>query len=223
LKGKKRLSIRILIADDHSIVRDGLKALVANEPGLEVIAEASNGLEAIHLVEEHAPDIVVMDVAMPDLNGIEATRQLVANDPTIKIIALSMHSDRRFVIEMLRAGAMGFMLKDSAFEELLDAIKKVHRGRAFLSSSIMDVVVADYVRNLAGTDSPAYTRLSDRERQVLKLLAEGKTIKEIGFILEVSAKTVETHRLNIRDKLGISSLAELTKFAIREGITTLDL
>jgi len=217
------LNIRILIADDHSIVRDGLKALVEKEPGLEVVAEATNGLEAIGLVEKLAPDIVIMDVAMPDLNGIEATRQLTSKDSTIKIIALSMHSDRRFVIEMLRAGAMGFMLKDSAFEELVEAIKSVYRGRAFLSSSIVDVVVTDYVRNLAGTDSPAYTQLSDRERQVLKLLAEGKTIKEIAYILEVSAKTVETHRLNIRDKLGISSLAELTKFAIREGITTLDI
>ena len=217
------MNIRILIADDHNIVRDGLKALVEKEPGLEVVAEATNGLEAIELVEKLAPDIVIMDVAMPDLNGIEATRQLTSKDSTIKIIALSMHSDRRFVIEMLRAGAMGFMLKDSAFEELVEAIKNVHRGRAFLSSSIVDVVVTDYVRNLAGTDSPAYTQLSDRERQVLKLLAEGKTIKEIAYILEVSAKTVETHRLNIRDKLGISSLAELTKFAIREGITTLDI
>ncbi len=217
------MNIRILIADDHNIVRDGLKALVEKEPGLEVVAEATNGLEAIELVEKLAPDIVIMDVAMPDLNGIEATRQLTSKDSTIKIIALSMHSDRRFVIEMLRAGAMGFMLKDSAFEELVEAIKNVHRGRAFLSSSIVDVVVTDYVRNLAGTDSPAYTQLSNRERQVLKLLAEGKTIKEIAYILEVSAKTVETHRLNIRDKLGISSLAELTKFAIREGITTLDI
>ncbi len=217
------MNIRILIADDHSIVRDGLKALVEKEEGLEVVAEASNGLEAIRLVQKFAPDIVVMDVAMPDLNGIEATRQLTANDPSVKIIALSMHSDRRFVIEMLRAGAMGFMLKDSAFEELVDAIKNIYKGRTFLSSSIMDVVVTDYVRNLAGTDSPAYNQLSDRERQVLKLLAEGKTVKEIGYILDVSAKTVETHRLNIRDKLGISSLAELTKFAIREGITTLDL
>ena len=217
------MNIRILIADDHSIVREGLKALVEKEPGIEVIAEATNGFEALDLVKKHAPDIVIMDVAMPDLNGIEATRQLTARDPSIKIIALSMHSDRRFVIEMLRAGAMAFMLKDSAFEELVVAIRNVHKGRTFLSSAIMDVVVTDYVRNLGGTDSPAYSQLSDRERQVLKLLAEGKSVKEIGYTLDVSAKTVETHRLNIRDKLGISSLAELTKFAIREGITTLDL
>lgn len=216
------MKITIILADDHSIVRDGLKALVEKEDSLEVVGEARNGLEAIQLVRERRPDIVVMDVAMPDLNGIEATRQLTAEKADVKIIALSMHSDRRFVIEMLRAGAMGFVLKHSAFEELVLAIKNVYSGRTFLSASIVDVVVNDYVRNLAGTDSPAYNQLTNRERQVLKLLAEGKTTKEIGFILNVSGKTVETHRLNIRDRLGIDSLAELTKFAIREGITTLD-
>ena len=216
------MKIRILIADDHNIVRDGLKALVEKEPNLEVVGEAENGLKAIQMVREHRPDVVIMDVAMPDLNGIEATRQLTAGKSDIKIIALSMHSDRRFVIEMLRAGAMGFVLKHSAFEELVLAIKHVHQGRTFLSASIVDVVVSDYVKNLAGTDSPAYNQLTNRERQVLKLLAEGNTTKEIGYILGVSVKTVETHRLNIRDRLGIESLAELTKFAIREGITTLD-
>ena len=203
-------------------MREGLKALVEKEDSLEVVGEARNGLEAVQLVRDRGPQIVVMDVAMPDLNGIEATRQLTAEKADVKIIALSMHSDRRFVIEMLRAGAMGFVLKHSAFEELVLAIRNVYSGRTFLSASIVDVVVTDYVRNLAGTDSPAYNQLTNRERQVLKLLAEGKTTKEIGFILNVSGKTVETHRLNIRDKLGIDSLAELTKFAIREGLTTLD-
>jgi two-component system, NarL family, response regulator NreC len=216
------LKITIVLADDHSIMREGLKALVEKEDSLEVVGEARNGLEAVQLVRDRGPQIVVMDVAMPDLNGIEATRQLTAEKADVKIIALSMHSDRRFVIEMLRAGAMGFVLKHSAFEELVLAIRNVYSGRTFLSASIVDVVVTDYVRNLAGTDSPAYNQLTNRERQVLKLLAEGKTTKEIGFILNVSGKTVETHRLNIRDKLGIDSLAELTKFAIREGLTTLD-
>jgi two-component system, NarL family, response regulator NreC len=202
--------------------RGGLKALVEKESGLEVIAEASTGMEAIQLVQEHSPEMVVMDVAMPILNGIEATRRLVAENPGLKIIALSMHSDRRFVIEMLRAGAKGFVLKHSAFEELVIAIGKVSKGNTYLSSGIVDVVVNDYVRNLAGTDSPAYNQLTNRERQVLKLLAEGKSVKEIGFVLNVSGKTVETHRINLKEKLGIESLAELTKFAIREGITTLD-
>lgn len=216
------MKIKVLLADDHSIVRDGLKALIEKEVDLDVVGEAQNGLEAINLARELTPDIVIMDVAMPDLNGIKATRQLSSEDFPVKIIALSMHSDRRFVIEMLRAGASGFVLKHSAFEELVHAIATVHNGRTFLSASIVDVVVSDYVKNLAGTDSPAYNKLTNRERQVLKLLTEGKTTKEIGFVLSVSAKTVETHRLNIRDKLGIDSLPELTKFAIREGITTLD-
>jgi DNA-binding NarL/FixJ family response regulator len=216
------LKVRILIADDHSMLRDGLVACVEKEEGLEVVGEAENGLTAIQLVGKLSPDVVIMDVAMPDLNGIEATRQLTAQREDIKIIALSMHSDRRFVIEMLRAGAMGFVLKHSAFDELVNAIKSVYSGRTFLSSSIVDVVVSDYVKKMAGTDSPAYNQLTSRERQVLKLLAEGKTTKEIGFLLSVSSKTVETHRLKIRDKLKIDSLAELTKFAIREGITTLE-
>ena len=214
--------IKILLADDHSILRDGLKAMVEKEDNLEVVGEARDGVEALKLSRERSPDIVIMDMAMPDLNGIEATRQLTAEKANISVIALSMHSDRRFVIEMLRAGAKGFVLKHSAFEELVVAIQNVNSGRTYLSPSIVDVVVSDIVKNLAGTDSPAYNQLTDRERQVLKLLAEGKSTKEIGFALKVSPKTVETHRLNIRDKLNIDSLPELTKFAIREGITTLD-
>lgn len=216
------MNTRILLADDHSMFRAGLRGLIEKEPGLEVVGEASSGMEALQLVQEHDPDMVIMDVAMPELNGIEATRQLTSELTNLRIIALSMHSDRRFVIEMLRAGAKGFVLKHAAFEELVLAISNVLRGNTYLSSDIVDVVVNDYVRNLASTDSPAYNQLTNRERQVLKLLAEGNSIKEIGSTLNVSAKTVETHRINIRDKLGIESLAELTKFAIREGITTLD-
>lgn len=216
------MSIRILIADDHSLFRDGLKSLIEKESALEVVAEADNGLTAFELCIQLTPDIAIMDVTMPDLNGIEATRQLQAHHSEVKVVALSMHSDRRFVIEMLRAGARGFVLKHSAFEELANAIHNVSQGRTFLSSGIVDVVVRDYVKNLAGTDSPAYVRITDRERQVLQLLAEGKSTKEIAFTLSVSVKTIETHRLNIRDKLGIDSLAGLTKFAIREGLTTLD-
>ena len=216
------MNTRILLADDHSMFRAGLRGLIEKEPGLEVVGEASSGMEALQLVQKHDPDMVIMDVAMPELNGIEATRQLTSELTNLRIIALSMHSDRRFVIEMLRAGAKGFVLKHAAFEELVLAISNVLRGNTYLSSDIVDVVVNDYVRNLASTDSPAYNQLTNRERQVLKLLAEGNSIKEIGSTLNVSAKTVETHRINIRDKLGIESLAELTKFAIREGITTLD-
>ena len=216
------MAIRIILADDHSILREGLKSLISKETDISVVAEAENGVVVLEQVRNLNPDVVVMDVAMPELNGIEATRQIAVEFPEIRVIALSMHSDRRFVIEMLRAGASAFVLKHAAFEELIQAIHMVVAGNSFLSSSIVDVVVRDYVKKLGGTDSPAYNQLTNRERQVLQLLAEGHSTKEIAFTLNVSAKTVETHRLNIRDKLGIDSLAELTKFAIREGLTTLD-
>ena len=216
------MAIRIILADDHSILREGLKSLISKETDISVVAEAENGVVVLEQVRNLNPDVVVMDVAMPELNGIEATRQIAVEFPEIRVIALSMHSDRRFVIEMLRAGASAFVLKHAAFEELIQAIQMVVAGNSFLSSSIVDVVVRDYVKKLGGTDSPAYNQLTNRERQVLQMLAEGHSTKEIAFTLNVSAKTVETHRLNIRDKLGIDSLAELTKFAIREGLTTLD-
>lgn len=216
------MAIRIVLADDHGILREGLKSLISKETDISVVAEAENGVVVVEQVRNLMPDVVIMDVAMPELNGIEATRQIAADFPAIRVIALSMHSDRRFVIEMLRAGASGFVLKHAAYEELIQAIHMVVAGNSFLSSSIVDVVVRDYVKKLGGTDSPAYNQLTNRERQVLQMLAEGHSTKEIAFTLNVSAKTVETHRLNIRDKLGIDSLAELTKFAIREGLTTLD-
>ena len=216
------MNVKILIADDHSILREGLLALIAKEPSMSVVAEAEDGVSVLDLAIENKPDVIIMDIAMPGLNGIEATRRINAELPDTKVIALSMHSDRRFVIEMLRAGAFGFVVKHAAFEELVTAIKTVLKGDTFLSSSIVDVVVKDYVNKLAGTDSPAYSKLTDREREILQQLVEGKSTKEIAFNLSVSVKTIETHRLNIRDKLGISNLAELTKFAIREGITTLD-
>jgi len=216
------MAIRLLIADDHSILREGLKVLIDKEQDLSVVAEANNGVAVLEKARTLSPDVIIMDVAMPELNGIEATRQITSEMPEVKVIALSMHSDRRFVIEMLRAGASGFVLKHAAFEELITAIHSVIDGSSFLSSSIVDVVVRDYVKKLGGTDSPAYSKLTTRERQVLQMLEEGKSTKETAFVLNVSVKTVETHRLNIRDKLGIDSLAELTKFAIREGLTSLD-
>ena len=216
------MSVRIMLADDHSILREGLKALIHKDPRFSVVAEADTGAAALRLARDAKPDIAIVDVAMPELNGIEATRRLREAFPSIRVVALSMHSDRRFVIEMLRAGARGYVLKHSAFEELVQALNTVMKGQTYLSPGVMDVVVRDYVNKLAGTDSLAYTRLTDRERQVLQLLAEGKSTKEIASGLGVSVKTVETHRINIRDKLGIDSLAGLTKFAIREGITTLE-
>jgi DNA-binding NarL/FixJ family response regulator len=216
------MSIRIMIADDHSILREGLKALIQKEPRFVVVGEADSGTAALELSRTMKPDVAIMDVAMPELNGIEATRRLTEMMPSLRVVALSMHSDRRFVIEMLRAGARGFVLKQSAFEELVLAVDTVMKGQTFLSAGVVDVVVKDYVHSLAGADSPAYSKLTNRERHVLQLLAEGKSTKEIATSLHVSVKTVETHRLNIRDKLGIDTLAGLTKFAIREGITTLE-
>ncbi len=216
------MSTRILIADDHSILRQGLKALLGRQRQMAVVGEADNGTAVIRMARETKPDVVIMDVAMPVLNGIEATRQLIAAMPLIKVVALSMHSDRRFVIEMLRAGARGFVLKQSAFEELIRAVEAVLRGETFLSAGVVDVVVRDYVHKLAGSDSPAYLQLTQRERQILQLMAEGRNTKEISEAVNISPKTVETHRNSIKEKLGIETLAGLTKFAIREGITTLE-
>jgi two-component system, NarL family, response regulator NreC len=216
------VSVRIMIADDHSILREGLKALILKAPELEVVAEAESGADVLRLAREARPDVVIMDIAMPELNGIEATRRVRDILPFVRVVALSMHSDRRFVIEMLRAGARAFVLKQSAFEELAQAVTAVMKGQTYLSAGVVDVVVRDYASRLAENDAPAHSHLTDREREVLQLLVEGKSTKDVAGVLGVSVKTVETHRLNIRDKLGIDNLAALTKFAIREGITTVE-
>jgi len=216
------MSTRIILADDHGIMREGLRALLEKQPGIEVIAEAENGRTTVELSRELKPDVVIIDIAMPDLNGIEATRQIVAESPGIKVIALSMHSDRKFVREMLSAGASGYMLKDSAFEELDKAISTVNDNKTYLSPGIADTVVKDYLGKIVTDNSAASIALTNREREVLQLFAEGKTTKQIASLLFVSIKTIETHRKQIMDKLGLNSIAELTKYAIREGLTTLE-
>ncbi len=213
---------RILLADDHQIMRQGLIALLGKQPSMQVIAEAENGIQTLEIARREKPDVIIMDIAMPDINGIEVTRQLKAELADIKIIALSMHADRRFVTEILKAGASGYVLKQSAFEDLVTAIKAVMMNRKFLSADILDTVVDDYVSQLTKADYEAYRQLSDRERQVLQLLAEGNSTKEIAYKLRVSVKTIESHRQNIMTKLGIHSLPGLTKFAIREGLTSLE-
>jgi DNA-binding NarL/FixJ family response regulator len=215
------MSVKILIADDHKIIREGLRALIERKPGMEVIGEVENGRKAVQLVQELLIDIIVMDIAMPDLNGIEATRQIVARAPSIKVIALSMHSDKRFVVEMLRAGASGFLLKDCAFEELIYAINAVRANRTYLSPKIADMMIKDYVRLLPMGELSVFSVLTPRQRQVLQLLSEGKGTSRIAHDLQVSVKTVETYRQQIMDKLNIHSIAELTKYAIREGLTSL--
>jgi DNA-binding NarL/FixJ family response regulator len=224
LRTERCMATRILLADDHQIVRQGLKSLIQQNEGFEVIAEASDGRAAVQLAADLEPDVIVMDVGMPGLNGIEATRQIAAKEPDAKVVALSMHSDRRFMGEMLKAGAKGYLLKDAAFEELATAIRSVIADKIYLSPRIADVVVDDYVRHAgeyAGHPS-AFAKLTPREREVLQLMAEGRATKEIAMDLKVSIKTVETHRRQIMEKLNIYSVAELTKYAIREGLTSLD-
>jgi DNA-binding NarL/FixJ family response regulator len=215
------MAIRVVLADDHTIVRDGLKLLLEKEAGFEIVAEVGDGRSAIRAAREHAPDVVIMDVAMPDLNGIEATRQLVSERSGVRVLALSMHSDRRFVVEMLRAGARGYLLKDCAQEELSRAVATVASGSTYLSPSISDVVVRDYIERLGAAGGDPVADLSGREREVLQLLAEGCSTRDIANALHLSNKTVETHRQQLMRKLDLHSVAELTKFAVREGLTGL--
>ena len=216
------MSIRILLADDHKITRQGLCSLLGEQADMEVVAEAEEGRTAVRLVRELLPEVVIMDVSMPDLNGIEATRQIVGEFNDVKIIALSMHSDTLFVSEMLRSGASGYLLKDCAFEELAQAIRTVVAGKIYLSPAISGVLVDDYLHRMSRADFSGSDVLTDREREVLQLIAEGKSTKQIALKLHISVKTVETHRRQIMNKLNIYSVAELTKYAIRKGLTSLE-
>jgi DNA-binding NarL/FixJ family response regulator len=215
------MSIRVILADDHKILRQGLRSLLEDEFDIEVVGEADNGRTAVRLARELSPHIIVMDIAMPDLNGIGATRRIRGELSGIKVIALSMHSDQQFVTRMLKAGASGYLLKDCAFEELVRAVRIVAAGKLYLSPDIAGPVVEDYVRHLGEVDLPL-TDLTPRQREVLQLLAEGKSIKQIAAALHVTVKTVHTHRQHLMEKLDIHSIAELTKYAIRAGLTSLD-
>ena len=215
--------IRVLLADDHKIMREGLRSLIKDEGNLTVVGEARNGNETVEMARSAGPHVVIMDIAMPDLNGIEATRKILKDNPATKIIGLSGHPDQRYVREMLKAGASGYILKDTAYEELIRALKEVMNGRTYLSPEVTRGVVDSFVRaNSSQEANPAFAILSDREREVLQLLAEGMTTKEMADSLSVSVKTIETHRRNIMEKLNLHSVAELTKYAIREGVTSID-
>lgn len=211
-----------MLADDHRIVRDGLRALLEKEPDIEVTGEAENGRMIVDMVRRIDVDLVIMDVGMPDLNGIDATRQIASIAPAVKVIALSMHSDKRFVSEMFRAGASAYLLKDCAFEELAGAVRVVLAGQVYLSPQIASPIIKDYVSRLPHGDDSVFTRLTHREREVLQLLGEGKAVKQIASQLNISVKTVETHRQQLMHKLGIGNLADLIKYAIREGLTSLE-
>ena len=215
------MRIKILLADDHKIIRHGLRSLLDRQSRIEVVGEAENGRQAVLLARDLQPDVVVMDISMPDLNGMDATLQILAESPHIKIIALSMHTDKRFIIRMLKADASGYLLKDCAFDELARAVTTVIGGQTYLSPEIATVVIKDLVQESDNSDSSTLALLSGREREVLQLISEGKTTKQIAGKLYISTKTVETHRAKIMKKLNIFSLAGLIKFAVREGLTSL--
>ena len=218
------MEIKIVFADDHEVFHDCIKALFDTHERIRVLATASDGRTALRLAEELRPDLVVMDLAMPLLNGIEATRQIVAGNSEAKVLALSSHKERKFILSVLKAGARGYVVKDSAMSELIQAIEAVAAGRMFLSPSITDVVLESLLVEDSEEEDPDLTpveKLSGREREILQLLVEGQNAREIAEILNLSPKTVESHRHNIMQKLGVESLPELTKIAIREGITSL--
>lgn len=215
------MALKILIADDHKIVRDGLRHLLEDQAAYEVIGEAENGRKAVHMARKHHPDIVIMDISMPDLNGIDATHQMIAENSGVKVIALSMHSDKQYVDQMLKAGVSGYLLKDCAFEELDRALKVIAGGGIYLSPDVAGLVVQDYVGQLHEKAPEPSVAMTVREREVLQLIAEGHSTKSIANALNISVKTVETHRKNIMEKMNARSVAELTKIALREGLTTL--
>lgn len=213
---------RILLVDDHKILRDGLRSLLDTQMNNTVIGEAEDGSQAIKLASELSPDMIIMDISLPDMTGIEATREILKVSPSVRIIALSMYSDKRFVTDMLRAGASAYLLKDCAFEELEEAIETVSKDGKYISPNLTGVVVDDYIDILQKTKSVTSSSLSAQEIQVLTRLAEGQNMKQIATELNISVKTVETYRARIAEKLNIHSLADLIKYAIREGLTTLD-
>lgn len=213
---------RIFIADDHRIVRDGLRALIEKENDLELVGMADNGRQALKKVRKVKPEVVIMDIAMPDLNGIDATVQIVNDVPGVKVIALSMHSEKQLIDGMLRAGASGYLLKESAFEELIKAIRIVCNGKKYLSPEVTDIILRDYLDPSGKTTSSRAAGLTVREREVLQLIVEGRSTKEIAGRINISVKTVESHRSNIMHKLDLHTVAELTKYAIRQGITSVD-
>jgi two-component system response regulator NreC len=215
------MRIKIMVVDEHKIVREGLATLIAKQPNMEIVGEATDGREALDLVEKNTPDLILMDVTMPNLNGIEATRRIKLKNPEIEIIALSLHSERQFVLGMIRAGASGYLIKQCTFDELVLAINTVMEGKNYLSREIANVLVEEYIRKESEEKAMIDSKLTSREIEVLQLLAEGETTKEIANNLFISLKTVEAHIRHTKSKLKAKTEAELTKIAIREGLTTL--
>ncbi|MFI5251291.1 MAG: response regulator [Bacteroidota bacterium] len=215
-------NIKVLLADDHKILREGLRHIIEDELEMEVVGQATNGRSAVALAAELHPDLVIMDISMPELNGIEATRQILQQASHVKVIALSMHTNREFVSKMFGAGATAYLLKECAVDELGDAIKCVLANKIYISPDIASVVVEDFLRKSEGKDAVPPGKLTAKEREVLQLIAEGKSTKEIASIFNTSISTVETHRQHVMEKLNIYTVAGLTKYAIREGLTSLE-
>ena len=213
------MPIRILLADDHTVVRDGLRALLERQPDMTVVAEAADGRDSVRLAEEQSPDVVVMDITMPNMNGIEATRRILAANPRTAVVILSMHQDESYVLRSLKAGAKGYLLKDSLRSDIVDAIRAVSQGRSFLTRKISRIMQEDYVRQMErrGVED-SYDLLTDREREILQLVAEGRANKEVAGLLNIGLTTVETHRTHILQKLGLHSVPELILYAVRKSI-----
>jgi RNA polymerase sigma factor (sigma-70 family) len=214
--------IRLLLAEDHTIVRKGLRALLEGEVGVEVIGEAEDGREAVEMTRQLLPDVVLMDITMPGLNGLEATRQIKKWFPEVKVLVLTRHANEEYIFQILRAGASGYVVKKAAPTELVLAIQAVYRGDSFLSPSISRPVIEEYIRQAEAMIENSYDRLTDREREVLQLIAEGHSTQEIAELLHISIKTVQNHRARLMDKLNIYSTAELTRYAVRKGVISLD-
>jgi len=213
------MAIRILLADDHEVVRDGVRALLEKQTDMQVVGEAADGREAARLADELGPDVVVMDVGMPNLNGIDATRRILSAHPQIAVVILSMHQDESYVLRSLKAGAKGYLLKESLRSDVLEAIRAVSQGRSFLTRKISRMMQEDYIQEMEQRGlEDSYDLLTDREREVLQLAAEGKPNKEIAGTLSISLTTVETHRTHILQKLGLHSVPELILYAVRKGI-----
>lgn len=215
----ERTKIKLLVVDDHRIIREGLVSMLRNEPVMEVVGEAKTGREAILLARKLKPDIVIMDISMPDMNGMDAARRLTSGADSVKVIALSMYAERRFVVGMTQAGATGYLLKECAFEELLRAIRAVAGGQAYFCPQVANVMIEEVLEK-GGPGKGRSRILSSREREILQLLSEGMSTKEIARHLNMSVKTAESHRRQIMEKTGIRSIAALTKYAIKEGLTS---
>jgi DNA-binding NarL/FixJ family response regulator len=215
------MSVRIIIADDHKMFRDGFCRMLEEQPDIEVVGEADNGRTAVQLALELVPDIIIMDISMPGMNGIEAVHRILSEQPKIKVISLSMHADEKYVSMMLKAGAKGYILKDRPFDDMVDAIHNVLEDNVFLCPEIVNVVAHDYVKQLPAQRRTSTHILTEREREVLRLLADGKSTKEAAAMLFVSNKAIEAHRQRMMKKLNINNIPDLTKYAIREKLTAL--